>query len=140
MERRILKDFHIGIVEGIVSETVSSLKEPKDVFSQIAKVIGRRTSSRHKKKDWNALVRQNTTVKDPIGTAQEAETARFKRQSLRKHILMSVQRPVDMDHDKLIGTYVSSKLLITIKRFLFQNIILNCRKCPKALDWLMPNL
>lgn len=116
MERRILKDFHIGIVEGIVSETVSSLKEPKDVFSQIAKVIGRRTSSRNKKKDWNALVRQNTVIKDPIGTAQEAEMARVKRQSIRKHILASVNRQVDMDHDKLIGKYNIYDLIMKINR------------------------
>lgn len=103
MERRLLKDFHIGIVEGIVNEAVSTLKEPKDVFSQIAKVIGRRTSSKHKKKDWNALVRKNTMAKDPIGTAQEAEMAQIKRQSLRKHILTSVNEPVNIDHDKLIG-------------------------------------
>lgn len=103
MERRLLKDFHIGIVEGIVNEAVSTVKEPKDVFAQIAKVIGRRTSSKHKKKDWNALVRKNTIAKDPIGTAQEAEMAQIKRQSLRKHILSSINQPVSIDHDKLIG-------------------------------------
>lgn len=103
MERRLLKDFHIGIVEGIVNEVVSTVKEPKDVFSQIAKVIGRRASSKHKKKDWNALVRQNTVVKDPIGSGQEAEMAKIKRQSLRKHILSSINEPVNIDHDKLIG-------------------------------------
>lgn len=46
MERRILKDFQIGIVEGIINETLQSAKEPKDVFSTIAKVIGKRSSSK----------------------------------------------------------------------------------------------
>lgn len=46
MERRILKDFQIGIVEGILNESMQSAKEPKDVFTTIAKVIGKRTSSK----------------------------------------------------------------------------------------------
>lgn len=125
MERRILKDFHIGIVEGIVSETVTSLKEPKDVFSQIAKVIGRRTSSKHKRKDWNALVRQNTIAKDPIGTAQEAEMAKVKRQSLRKHILTNIHSRENIDQDKLIGSYFGkyfNNLVLIIFFLLFNRI------------------
>lgn len=46
MERRILKDFQIGIVEGIINESLQTAKEPKDVFSTIAKVIGKRSSSK----------------------------------------------------------------------------------------------
>lgn len=46
MERRILKDFQIGIVEGIINESLQAAKEPKDVFSTIAKVIGKRSSSK----------------------------------------------------------------------------------------------
>jgi transient receptor potential cation channel subfamily C member 4 len=46
MERRILKDFQIGIVEGLINETLQSAKEPKDVFSTLAKVIGKRSSSK----------------------------------------------------------------------------------------------
>lgn len=42
MERRILKDFQIGFVEGIVNEMMSSDKPSKDVFSTIAKVISSR--------------------------------------------------------------------------------------------------
>lgn len=40
MERRILKDFQIGIVEGIVTDAVKSSVDAKDVFSSIAKAIG----------------------------------------------------------------------------------------------------
>ncbi|KAJ8728725.1 hypothetical protein PYW07_006421 [Mythimna separata] len=86
MERRILKDFHIGIVEGIIKDVISKENKPKDVFSQIAKAIVRRGSTDGKKRDWNALVRTNTVRKDPIGTTAEAETRR-SRQSLRAHIL-----------------------------------------------------
>nr|XP_021196624.2 transient receptor potential protein [Helicoverpa armigera] len=86
MERRILKDFHIGIVEGIIKDVISKENKPKDVFSQIAKAIVRRGSTDSKKRDWNALVRTNTVRKDPIGTTAEAETKR-SRQSLRAHIL-----------------------------------------------------
>lgn len=45
MERRILKDFQIGIVEGIIKDVISKESKPKDVFSQIAKAIGRRGST-----------------------------------------------------------------------------------------------
>lgn len=46
MERRILKDFQIGIVETLVSEAVKGTKEAKDVFSSIAKAIGKKPSSK----------------------------------------------------------------------------------------------
>lgn len=86
MERRLQKDFQIGIVEGIVNAVIQgNEKEPKDVFSQIAKAIGRKGSG-SKKKDWNAVVRQNTFAKDPIGSSNEAfakQTRRSIRRSMR---------------------------------------------------------
>ena len=48
MERRILKDFQIGIVEGIIKDVISKESKPKDVFSQIAKAIVRRGSESEK--------------------------------------------------------------------------------------------
>lgn len=84
MERRLQKDFQIGIVEGIVQAVIQSEKEPKDVFSQIAKAIGRKGSGTGKK-DWNAVVRQSTIVKDPIGSSTEA-LQRQTRRSLRRHL------------------------------------------------------
>lgn len=86
MERRLMKDFQIGMVEGIINEVIQSEKGPKDVFSKIAQAIGRRTSSKKGKKDWNAMVRQSTMVRDPIGSTSEAQT-RITRQSLRRHII-----------------------------------------------------
>lgn len=82
MERRLQKDFQIGIVEGIVNAVIQSEKEPKDVFSQIAKAIGRKSSG-SKKKDWNAMVRQNTIAKDPIGSSNEAIEKQTRR-SIRR--------------------------------------------------------
>lgn len=84
MERRLQKDFQIGIVEGIVQAVIQSEKEPKDVFSQIAKAIGRKGSG-GSKKDWNAVVRQNTIATDPIGSSNEA-IQRQTRRSLRRQL------------------------------------------------------
>ncbi|XP_050299410.1 transient receptor potential protein isoform X2 [Anthonomus grandis grandis] len=102
MERRLLKDFHIGIVEGIVNEIQLNPDEPKNVFGQIAKVLGRRTTFKAKKKDWNELVRKNTHPSNPIGSAQEAEESRQKRQSIRKHIIANANKPVNIEDNKLI--------------------------------------
>lgn len=84
MERRLQKDFQIGMVEGIIQAVIQSEKEPKDVFSQIAKAIGRKGSSAIKK-DWNAVVRQSTIAMDPIGSTNEA-MQRQTRRSLRRHL------------------------------------------------------
>lgn len=84
MERRLQKDFQIGMVEGIVQAVIQSEKEPKDVFSHIAKAIGRKGSG-STKKDWNAVVRQNTIANDPIGSTTEA-VQRQTRRSLRRHL------------------------------------------------------
>lgn len=51
MERRLLKDFQIGIVEGIVQDVISSEHEPKDLFSQLAKAIGGRSNESRLKHD-----------------------------------------------------------------------------------------
>lgn len=111
MERRLLKDFHIGIVEGLVQE-MNQAAEPKNIFGQLAKVIGRRTTSHSKKKDWNALVRQNSVKSDPIGSAQGIENTIAKRQSLRKHILTNVKELHNLDDTKLLGKRVIMELVI----------------------------
>lgn len=102
MERRLLKDFHIGIVDGLAYEMQQETNVYKNVFGQIAKVIGRKTT--RKRKDWNTLVRRNTIV-DPIGSAHEAEVLRKKRQSLRKHILAHIEQPVQIEDTKLLGDH-----------------------------------
>ncbi|XP_050082048.1 transient receptor potential protein isoform X1 [Anopheles aquasalis] len=104
MERRILKDFQIGFVEGILQDTFSAATEkPADVFSTIAKAIGNKASTKKKKpEDWNALVRRSTVARDPIGNSSEA-IMRRSRQSLRKQILDNSEKGLDMDTDHLVA-------------------------------------
>ncbi|XP_030748042.1 transient receptor potential protein isoform X2 [Sitophilus oryzae] len=101
MERRILNDFHIGIKEGLVNEIQMNLKEPKNVFSEIARALKKRSSMKSSKKNWNELVKKNKS--NPIGSAQEAEQLRQRRQSLRQYIMSTANKvgPVEDDH-KLI--------------------------------------
>lgn len=46
MERRILKDFQIGFVEGILAETAEG-GPPPDIFSSIAKNIGKKSVKKY---------------------------------------------------------------------------------------------
>lgn len=104
MERRLLKDFQIGMVEGIVNDALSADKGGgKDVFSKIAKAIGRKaTGAGSKKKDWNAIARQKSVGRDPIGSSSEAQIRR-SRQSLRRHIIENQGSALtSMDPEKLI--------------------------------------
>ncbi|XP_058443058.1 transient receptor potential protein [Malaya genurostris] len=104
MERRILKDFQIGFVEGILNETFRDTKDKsaQDVFTTIAKAIGGRQSAKKKKpEDWNALVRKNTMVGDPIGNSMEVQNRR-SRQSLRKQILDSSQQGLEMNTENVV--------------------------------------
>ncbi|XP_046395516.1 transient receptor potential protein-like [Ischnura elegans] len=99
MERRLLKDFQIGFVEGAVSEAITSGKEAKDVFSRIAKAIAKKKGSG---KDWNAEVRRRTSRRDPIGSTNEM-TMRRSQQSLRRHIIQNENTALStMDQDKLV--------------------------------------
>nr|CAD7264600.1 unnamed protein product [Timema shepardi] len=96
------KDFQIGFVEGILKDVMSSEKEPKDVFSKIAKAIAKRTGSGRSKTDWNAMVRRSTMVRNPIGSAAEVRM-RQSRQSLRRHIIANQSEALaTMDPEKLL--------------------------------------
>lgn len=103
MERRLLKDFQIGLVEGLIQDAMASNeKGPKDVFSKIAKAIGRRTSQGSKKKDWNAVVRQKSVARDPIGSTAEGAERRH-RQSVRRYILDHQKDSLmSMDAERLV--------------------------------------
>lgn len=57
-----------------------------------------------KKEDWNALVRQNTMPRDPIGSAQ-ASTERRDRRSLRRHLLQEANKGTQMDTDQIVRKY-----------------------------------
>lgn len=102
MERRLLTNFNIGIVDGVMNDVLNISKGSKDVFAQLAKVIQKHTASK-KKKDWNTLVRSNTVRKDPIGSAKEAMIRQSCRQSLRQHII-DHSKSSTVDQDKLLGT------------------------------------
>jgi transient receptor potential cation channel subfamily C len=77
MERRLMKDFQIGVIENVVREAIQgALGEPKDVFARIARAIG----GRKERKDWNAEVRSHSIKADPIGSKQTS----IKRKSGRR--------------------------------------------------------
>ncbi|XP_046748257.1 transient receptor potential protein [Diprion similis] len=126
MERRLQKDFQIGIVEGIVNAVITSEKEPKDVFSQIARAIGKRSSGTSKK-DWNAVVRQNTVARDPIGSTNEA-FIRQSRRSLRRHLSNFPDSDLaSMDPDRLLEynpnlSVVSPTTRIAYAKFIMSRI------------------
>lgn len=151
MERRILKDFQIGIVEGIVNEVVQGSKEVKDVFSSIAKAIGKKSIKKegyeemmgydfireninknvHRKEDWNAIVRKNTTIRDPIGSTS-ASINRKDRLSLRRHILETANQGLQMDTEKLVRKFQIGDNIGLI-RHLKKKIIISqstIRNCP----------
>jgi transient receptor potential cation channel subfamily C member 4 len=100
MERRLLKDFQIGFVEGVVNEAIMNEKGPNDVFSKIARAIGgkRAVTTASQKKDWNAAVRRRNSKKDPIGSTSEL-VVRRSRQSIRKHIIDNM---ANVDTNRLV--------------------------------------
>lgn len=110
MERRLLTNFHIGVVDGVMNDILNITHEPKDVFTQIAKAINRHTNSK-KKKDWNTLVRSNTVMINPIGSAREAEIRQNRRQSLRKHIIAE-SKSNNIDPSVLLGMYYTKYIFI----------------------------
>ncbi|XP_043464170.1 transient receptor potential protein [Leptopilina heterotoma] len=101
MERRLQKDFQIGFVEGLVNQVIQSQSQPKDVFSQIAKAIGRRSSG-GSKKDWNAAVRHSVIVRDPIGSRSELMVKQTRR-SLKRHLAHHPNSDLaSLDPDRLL--------------------------------------
>lgn len=106
MERRILKDFHIGSVESTVEHFRIS-KEPQDIFTQLAKAIKTKKSEKRKRKDWNVLVKQRSLERDPIGSTKELEKVLQNRRSLRKSLKVAKSQSTD----DLLGRLNPEKLL-----------------------------
>ncbi|XP_055381009.1 transient receptor potential protein [Condylostylus longicornis] len=98
LERRIKKDFQIGIVETIATQMEKD--NSKDIFSTIAKVVGRNKNEKASK-DWNAIVRQNTISSNPIGSTKSSMIRRSQR-SLRRKILTEANAGLAMDTDTLV--------------------------------------
>lgn len=86
MERRIVKDFQIGMVEGVVSDIITSEQKVTNIFGKIAKAIGKTDS---KKKDWNEVVRRSVIKQNPIGTTDEAQR-KTRQQSVRRYTSSSL--------------------------------------------------
>lgn len=77
MERRLMKDFQIGVIEDAIKEAILCHQGTShDVFARIARVIGRKGKE---PKDWNALARRMSRS-DPIGSKQTS----LRRKSLRQ--------------------------------------------------------
>lgn len=129
MERRLQKDFQIGIVEGIVAAAIQNEKEPKDVFSQIARAIGKRGSgSGSKKKDWNAVVRQNTLARDPIGSRSEANI-RQTRRSLRRHQMNQANSDLaSLDPNRLVDYNPNLSVVSPTTRIAYAKFIMGRTK------------
>ncbi|KAL0116996.1 hypothetical protein PUN28_010099 [Cardiocondyla obscurior] len=133
MERRLQKDFQIGIVEGIVQAVIQSEKEPKDVFSQIAKAIGRKGSS-STKKDWNAMVRQSTIAKDPIGSTNEA-VQRQTRRSLRRHLQHQPDSDLaSMDPKRILAYNPNLSDVTPVTRIAYAKFMLSKKKLEEEPD------
>lgn len=57
-----------------------------------------------KKEDWNAIVRKNTVVRDPIGSTRNSLTRRDRR-SLRRHILEVADEGLKMNTQRIVGRW-----------------------------------
>lgn len=106
MERRILKDFQIGVVENLVQNAIMSEKEPQNIFGKIAKAIKRGESS---KKDWNSIVQKSVKGSNPIGRSSiktDRLIHRRRSQTLRRYIMeheVAGAEQIDRSRSQLFG-------------------------------------
>lgn len=87
MERRLMKGFNIGMVEGIMTEILTADKKPKNIFSKLARAIGKK-----KKEDWNSRVSRASLRRDQIGSS---ETSLRRSQT-------SIRRRIQYENEKLL--------------------------------------
>jgi transient receptor potential cation channel subfamily C len=87
-------------VEGVINEVLAADKEPKDVFSKIARAIGKRTSVQ--KKDWNEDAKRRDSRRNLIGSTNEMMERIQTRQSLRRYILDQNKDNQRLDPNKLV--------------------------------------
>ncbi|XP_069177288.1 transient receptor potential protein [Procambarus clarkii] len=87
MERRLMKGFNIGLVEGIINEILTSEKKPTNIFGKLARAIGKK-----KKEDWNAKVSRASMRRDQIGSS---ETSIKRSQS-------SIKRRIQYENEMLL--------------------------------------
>lgn len=97
MERRLMKDFQIGVIETAVKEAiVAEDGNTKDMFARIARAIGGKKS----KKDWNEMVRKASVRADPIGSKQASIRRRTKASVRRMKIEKENAALFSMDPDQ----------------------------------------
>lgn len=89
MERRLMKGFNIGMVEGIMTEILTADKKPKNIFSKLARAMGKK-----KKEDWNSRVSRASLRRDQIGSSQT---------SLRRS-QTSIRRRIQYENEKLLSS------------------------------------
>ncbi|CAL8109852.1 unnamed protein product [Orchesella dallaii] len=97
MERRLMKDFQIGVIEAAVKEAiVADEGNTKDMFARIARAIG----GKKQKKDWNEMVRKASVRADPIGSKQTS--LRRRKASVRRRRVEAENAALfSMDPDQL---------------------------------------
>ncbi|KAF5277599.1 hypothetical protein FQA39_LY06092 [Lamprigera yunnana] len=89
MERRILKDFYIGALEGMLHSCAKNKDITyKNLFNQIFKVITRQ-SQKERRKQWNKAARRSTSKSNPIGSTREANISKRKSQKRSNELQLS---------------------------------------------------
>lgn len=132
MERRLQKDFQIGMVESIVQAVIQSENESKDVFGKIAKAIGRKGSAN--KKDWNVMVRQSSVAMDPIGSTNEA-IQRQHRRSLHRHLQHHPDSDLaSLDPKRLIDYNPNLSEFTPATRIAYAKFIMSKKKLEQQTD------
>ncbi|XP_069973432.1 transient receptor potential protein isoform X1 [Penaeus vannamei] len=76
-ERRLMKGFNIGLVEGIEQSMHFGNKKSKNPLLNIVL----KQAAKSEKKDWNSIMRQSKKKRDPIGSSSTS----LQRQSLRNN-------------------------------------------------------
>lgn len=159
MERRLMKDFQIGVIENAIKEAIINEEgNARDVFSRIAKAIG----GKKEKKDWNALVRQVSVRADPIGRLSFPLQLNIifplflgsKQTSLKKKNISTRRRRIEAENAALFSmdpekyAFKNDVLFIRQKFLLmvyilnptdWQNTIQSYKNIPQPLEWLMPS-
>ncbi|XP_037772734.1 LOW QUALITY PROTEIN: transient-receptor-potential-like protein [Penaeus monodon] len=75
-ERRLMKGFNIGLVEGIEQSMHFGNKKSKN---SLLNIVLKQATNKTEKKDWNTMMRASMKKRDPIGSSRTS----LQRQSLR---------------------------------------------------------
>ncbi|KAF2349669.1 hypothetical protein FHG87_019574 [Trinorchestia longiramus] len=98
MERKLMKGFNIGRVEGIVKEVLTETKKTSNVFGKLAQAIGSKRKSA--KTDWNAKVHRASMRRDQIGSS----TTSLSRSQT------SIRRRIQFENEQLLQSMNPSSI------------------------------